>query len=117
MPKPEHIVDAKGRTLGRVASEAAKILAGKTSPAYVRNKAPNLVVKIVNAKSIHIPEKKHVQKLHIRYTGYPGGLKKARLEEVITKKGIAEPVRLAVYGMLPANKLRPVIMKNLKIEE
>ncbi|HEY4493433.1 MAG TPA: 50S ribosomal protein L13 [Candidatus Paceibacterota bacterium] len=111
------IIDAKGKTLGRVASEAAKLLAGKNLVSFARNKTPGTKVKVTNAKSLHIPEKKRLQKKYVRYTGYPGGLRNERLEEMIAKKGVAEPLREAIYGMLPSNKLRPRIMKNLSVEE
>ncbi|HEY9582908.1 MAG TPA: uL13 family ribosomal protein [Candidatus Paceibacterota bacterium] len=117
MNKETKIVDAKGRTIGRIASEAAKILCGKTSASFERHTARTTKVKITNAKLMHIPLKKQTGKGYVRYTGYPGGLRKQRLEEIITKKGVAEPLRLAIYGMVPANKLRAVVMRNLVIEE
>ncbi|MEK7536081.1 MAG: 50S ribosomal protein L13 [Patescibacteria group bacterium] len=110
-------IDAKDKTLGRVASEAAVALRGKSSASFERNVAPDVKVKIVNVAGMHIPEGKRKGKSYVRYTGYPGGLRSRTLEEMIEKKGIEEPLKLAVYGMIPNNKLRPVIMKNLIIEK
>lgn len=110
-------VDAKGKTLGRVASEAAILLRGKSSASFEREKLPKVKVKIINAGQMFISEKRRKTKEYVRYTGYPGGLRKERLEEMIAKKGIAEPLRKAIYGMIPGNKLRPQIMKYLEIAE
>ena len=112
----EYTIDAKGKTIGRLATNVAILLRGKGETSYSRNTAPAIVVKIINASNLFISEKKRHDKVYTRYTGYPGGLRKARLEEVLTKKGIEEPIKLAIYGMLPNNKLRRGIMKNLIIE-
>ena|SRR3989344_9245352 len=115
--KTEKVVDAKGRALGRVATEAAQLLRGKTAASFAPNILPTTRVRITNAGSLHIPEKKRKNKEYRRYTGYPGGLRSQMLEDVIIKKGIGEVLRLAVYGMLPNNKQRPRMMSNLSIEE
>ena len=111
----EYIIDAAGKTLGRVASEAAKILMGKTSPDYTPNKRSDVKVTITNASKLYIREKKRAQKTYVSYTGYPGGLRKASLSQMIGKKGHAEPLRRAVYRMLPRNTFRTARMKNLHI--
>ncbi|KKT75054.1 MAG: 50S ribosomal protein L13 [Parcubacteria group bacterium GW2011_GWB1_44_7] len=110
-------IDATGRTLGRIASEAAYILMGKNEPDYQPNIAGKTIVTITNASKIKVTEKKLTQKMYERYSGYPGGLKFLSLKEVVARKGFSEALRLAVYGMLPANKLRPLRMKRLKISE
>src|SRR3989344_4960266 len=112
----EYTIDAAGKTLGRVASEAAKALMGKTSPDYTPNKRSDVKVHVTNASKLYIREKKRVQKTYITYSGYPGGLKKERLQEITARKGPGEPLRLAVYRMLPRNTLCTNRMKNLKIE-
>ena len=117
MPVQIITIDAKDKTLGRVASEAATALRGKTSASFERNAVADVKVKIVNVSGMHIPEGKRKGKAYVRYTGYPGGLRSRTLEEMIEKKGIEEPIKLAVYGMIPNNKLRPIIMKNLIIEK
>lgn len=112
-----YTIDAEGKKLGRVASEVAMILMGKNKPTYKRNLAPDVLVKIENASKLDISEKKRGDKVYTRYSGYPGGLKSETLGEVIDKKTEAEALRRAVYGMLPANKLRKIMLSRLVIEE
>ena len=111
----EYTIDAAGKTLGRVASEAAKMLMGKTSADYTPNKRSDVKVTITNAAKLHISEKKRTQKTYVAYSGYPGGLRSARLGEVIARKGHAEPIRRAVLRMLTKNTFRVARMKNLHI--
>jgi large subunit ribosomal protein L13 len=113
----EYTLDAQGKSVGRVATEAAMKLMGKNTPAYKPNVAPDVSVRIVNAAQANISEKKKDEKTYERYSGYPGGLKSATMEEVIAKKGYGEVFRMAVKGMLPKNKLQSVMMKHLTVEE
>lgn len=113
----EYIVDAKGRTLGRVAAEAAQALLGKKSVHFVKNKVLPVTVTIVNATKLRIPEKKLDQKTYQRYTGYPGGLREMTLKDVIAKRGVADVLKRAVDGMIPRNKLRRERMKRLTITD
>lgn len=115
--KKEYVIDAAGRALGRVASEAAKVLRGKDTVEFVNNIAPKVTVKIINASRIDATAKKLKEKIYTHYTGHPGGLRETSLARMIEKKGWDEPVRKAVYGMLPSNRLRAVMMKNLIITE
>lgn len=110
-----YAIDAKGRALGRVASEAASALLGKKSPHYVKNFVLPVEVTITNASKLVIGEKKMVQKEYIHYTGYPGGLRTTTLSLLKEKKGIEEVLRRAVDGMIPRNKLRKERMKRLTI--
>ena len=110
-------IDAADKALGRVASEAAYVLMGKNEPNYEPNVAGKTIVTITNASKIKVTDKKLSQTMYERYSGYPGGLKFLSLKEVVTRKGFSEALRLAVYGMLPTNKLRPLRMKRLKISE
>ena len=112
-----HTIDAKNMRLGRVANKAAVLLMGKNLPTFRKNMVDTVSVKIINASKVDIPEKKLVEKKYVRYTGYPGGLRAPSMRDVIEKKGYTEIFRLAVYGMLPPNKLRPRMMKNLLITE
>ena len=112
-----HTINATGKSLGRTASQAAIFLMGKDSPAYERNKVLENKVQITNASKTKIDTRKLKTTIYTRYSGYPGGLKKETMEEVITKKGYSELYRRAVYGMLPSNKLRKIMMKNLTISE
>ncbi|MBY0110472.1 50S ribosomal protein L13 [Patescibacteria group bacterium] len=113
----EYTVDAKGRTLGRVASEAAHALLGKKSTSFVKNKVLPVQVTIVNAKKLMIREKMLKEKTYRRYTGYPGGLREMTLAEFIEKKGIAEVLKKTVDGMLPRNRLRKERMKRLTVND
>lgn len=115
--KKEHTIDATGKILGRVASEAAKVLRGKDEPSFERHILNTTKVQIVNASKLKLDPKKLISSDYVRYTGYPGGLKQLKLQQLIAKKGYSEPLRLAIYGMLPANKLRAKLMNNLTISE
>ena len=111
------IIDATGRTLGRVASEVATSLMGKTKATFERNQYCGLPVKVINASKIRITAKKLESIYHTRYSGIPGGLRILKGTETAEKKGLKELLKLAVYKMLPSNKLRRTMMKNLKIED
>jgi len=112
-----HTIDAQDKVLGRVASAAAKALMGKTSPDYVDNKVADVRVYIKNASKTKMTEKRMTETLHETYSGYPGGFKTKTNAKVIEKKGWIGLYELAVYGMLPSNKLRPLMMKRLTITE
>jgi large subunit ribosomal protein L13 len=110
------IIDAQGRTLGRVASETAGFLMGKNRPSYERNKYSGMPVKVINVSKLRITSRKLEQIYHTRYSGIPGGLRIMKGSYTVEKKGLKELIRLATYQMLPGNKLRREMMKNLKIE-
>lgn len=112
-----HKIDAEGKTFGRIASAAAKALMGKTSPDYVANKVADVRVYITNASKTKMSERRMTETLHEHYTGYPGGFKTATNEKIIKNKGWKALYELAVYGMLPPNKLRPLMMKRLTITD
>lgn len=112
-----HTIDATGKRLGRVASEAASILMGKDRTDFARNKNPNVQVLIENASKLNISEKKKEQKEYVTYSGYVGGQKHTPMEEVIEKKGYGEVVRRAVSGMLPKNRLQAPMLKRLTVSE
>jgi large subunit ribosomal protein L13 len=112
-----YTINAEGKSLGRVSSMAAKILMGKSSVDYLPNKLSAITVLIENASKTKMTQKKKDETIHERYSGYPGGLKTLTNAEILEKKGWKELYQLAVYGMLPANKLRPLMMKRLKIKE
>lgn len=113
----QKIIDAKGRTLGRVASEAAAILIGKNRPTYERNVYSGSPVKVINASKLSITAKKLAELFHARYSGYPGGLRILKGTEIAEKKGLKEVIKLSVFGMLPKNKLKKMMIKNFKIED
>ena len=113
----ELIIDAQNKRLGTIASEAAHKLMGKHEPTYSKHAPVPHQVKIINAAKLSLTDKKPKQKTYVRYSGYPSGLKILTMNQLIAKKGHAEVVRLAVYGMLPRNRQRPLAMKRLTITE
>ena len=110
-------IDAKGKKLGRVASQVAVILMGKNLTNQQRNVVPDISVKVSNASKLQIDSKKKTEKDYTSFSGYPGGLKKESMEKLIDRKGFSEVLKLAVYGMLPSNKLRAKMLNNLTITE
>lgn len=112
-----HTIDAESKKIGRVASQAAKILMGKASTAYKPNVVADVEVRIVNAGKADVDAKKKEGKVYTRYSGYPGGLIETKLAHLIEKKGLSEAFRIAVKGMLPKNKLQARMMKNLIVTE
>ena len=114
--KTEHSIDATGKKLGRVASGVAHILLGKNSTSFAKNVVAQIHVTVENVELLDVPERKRTGKIYTRYSGYPGGLKKATLKEVIDKKGMGEALSMAVKNMLPNNRLRKARMKNLVIK-
>lgn len=113
----KYIIDAKGKKLGRIATDAAHHLMGKHKTDFAKNVVADIEVEITNASSLNIDSKKLVQKKYARYSGYPGGLAFRSMQEMINKKGYEEIVRKAVYGMLPGNRLRPLLMKRLSVHD
>ena len=111
----KYTIDAKGKRLGHIATDAAHHLMGKHEVSFTKNTVCDTEVEIVNASGLNIPTKKLDQNKYLRYSGYPGGLKERTLQEVIDKKGFEEVIEKAVFGMLPGNKLRPLLMKKLTV--
>jgi large subunit ribosomal protein L13 len=116
-PRGVHTINAAGKRLGRVASEAAKILIGKHLTDFTRNDAGTASVRIENASKIVLDEKKSIQKKHKRYSGYPGGLKEETFSSVAARRGYGELLRHAIKGMLPKNKLQALRMKRVSVTE
>jgi large subunit ribosomal protein L13 len=113
----KHTIDATAKVPGRIATQVAVILMGKDRTDFTRNKIPNVEVEVMNARLMKLEAKKLKDKAYYTHSLYPGGLKKESLSHVIETKGAKEVLRRAVYGMLPKNKLRPRMMKNLKIKD
>ncbi|MDB5266041.1 MAG: ribosomal protein large subunit ribosomal protein [Parcubacteria group bacterium] len=110
-----YTIDAKGKSLGRVASDAAQALLGKKSVHYVQNAVLPVRVTIINASKLAMTEKRIANKVYVHYTGYPGGLRKTPMSRMMDKKGIEEVMRKTVDGMIPRNKLRKDRMKRLTV--
>jgi len=117
METKEYKIDATGKIIGRVASQAAKVLMGKDSVNYKANVAPAIKVHIEHAAKAKISPQKLEQKEYKSFSGHPSGLKIRTMQEVIDKHGYEKLFENAVYGMLPSNKLRSVYMKNLIVTE
>ncbi len=109
-----YLVDAEGKTLGRLASEIAKILMGKHKPQYSPNMVLGDFVVVINADKIKVTGKKLTQKIYYRHSGYLGNLKAIPLK-LMLEKHPERVIQLAVRGMLPKNKLRKRMMKRLKV--
>lgn len=115
--KETHTIDATGMVLGRLSSQVAKLLMGKNIPGFEKHIHSGSSVTVLNAAAMKITEKRKKETMHESYSGYPGGLSYKNNARIIEKKGYAELIRLAVYGMLPSNRLRPLMMKKLTIKE
>ena len=113
----EHTIDAQGKKLGRVASQAPVLLMGKNKATFKKSVYIPQKVKIINASKLQVSSKKLEDVSHVRYTGYPGGLIKERLALVVGRKGYRELVRHAIEGMIPANRTKKKIMKYLTVSE
>lgn len=109
-----HLIDLKGKTLGRISTEIAKLLMGKSKPYFVRNLDCGDYVVVINAKETKVTGKKESQKEYYRYSGYPGGLKKETLSE-LKKRKPEEVIIHTVKGMLPQNKLRDRMLGRLYV--
>jgi large subunit ribosomal protein L13 len=113
----KYTLDAENKKIGRIATQAAVYLMGKNISLFKRNSIPEVTVEIKNASKASVGETKMLTKTYSRYSGYPGGLKQPTMEQVIAKKGYSEIFREAILGMLPKNKLRSKMIKNLIITE
>ena len=109
-----YVVDARGKILGRLASEVAKILRGKGKPAWTPHLDVGDFVIIVNAKDVRLTGRKLEQKELRWYTGYPGGLKGIKYADLLRKNPV-KAVEHAVRGMLPKNRLGRKMFRKLKV--
>lgn len=109
-----HTIDAEGKTLGRLAGQIADLLRGKSKPTYLPNVDGGDHVKVINASKIKLSGKKIDQKIYFRHTGYLGNQKEFTAKMMMSKDP-TQVIWKAVYGMIPANKLRKPQMKRLKI--
>ena len=109
-----YLVDADGQTLGRLASNIAKVLKGKHKPTYTPHLNTGDFIVVVNAERVHVTGNKREAKTYERYSGYPGGLRSRTLEEQLARRP-EEPLREAVRGMLQHNTLGGEMLKRLKV--
>lgn len=109
-----YLVNAKGKVLGRMASELAKILRGKKKSTYTPHLDTGDFVVVVNAEKVVLTGKKMKDKIYYRHTGYPGGIREMSAEKLLAKKP-TEMIRIAVKGMLPKNSLGRQMLRKLKV--
>lgn len=107
-----YVVDAEGQTLGRLASEVAKVLRGKNKPIFTPHVDTGDYVIVINAEKIAVTGKKLDQKVYYHHSDYVGGMKETTLREKIAKKP-EEVIELAVKGMLPKGPLGRQMYKKL----
>jgi large subunit ribosomal protein L13 len=109
-----YVVDAAGKTLGRLASEIASILRRKNKPTFTPHVDSGDNVIVVNAEKVAVTGKKLKEKIYVTYSGFPGGKKEITLAEMLAKKP-EEVVKHAVKGMLPKGKLGRQMFKKLHV--
>ena len=108
------VVDASGKTLGRLATQIASVLKGKTKPIYTRHVDTGDFVIVVNAEKIHLTGRKLDQKVYYRHSGYPGGLKSITAGKLIKTKP-ERIIKMAIQGMLPKTQLGKAMLSKLKV--
>jgi large subunit ribosomal protein L13 len=108
------VVDATGKTLGRLATQVADTLRGKRKPEYTPHCDVGDFVIVVNAEKVAVTGRKREQKLYRRHSGYPGGLRTKTLGDMLERRP-EEVIRLAVKGMLPRSRLARAQLRKLKV--
>ncbi len=109
-----YLVDAKDKVLGRLCTTIANKLRGKDKPVFSPHMDCGDYVVVINADKIKLTGKKMTDKKYARHSGYPGGYKEDSAKDLMAKKP-TKMLELAVYGMLPKNRLRKVFMDKLKV--
>lgn len=109
-----HLIDVKDQVLGRISTQIAKLLMGKSKPYFVRNLDCGDFVVVINAKDVKVTGKKETLKKYYSYSGYPGGFKAEALGD-LRKRRPTEIIKHAVSGMLPQNRLKSKMLKRLLI--
>lgn len=114
MERKTYTIDADGKILGRLAGEVVLLLRGKDKPDFEYREDRGNSVTVFNIDKIKVSGKKPEQKIYYRHSGYHGGLKKTAYKDLFAKNP-GEVLRKAVNNMLPKNRLRPQMLKRLKI--
>jgi large subunit ribosomal protein L13 len=109
-----YIVDASGKTLGRLASQIAAVIRGKHQPTYTPHMDMRNFVVVINAQEVEVTGRKSEQKKYYRHSGYPGGIKSTDFSDMM-EHNPEKIISIAVKGMLPHNKLGRVLGKHLKV--
>ncbi|MCL2768640.1 MAG: 50S ribosomal protein L13 [Solirubrobacterales bacterium] len=108
------VLDANGKTLGRLATQIAELLRGKRKPAYTPHIDTGDFVVVINAEKVAVTGNKRAEKRYYRHSGYPGGLRSRTFEQMIERRP-EEVIRLAVKGMMPRNRLSRKQLTKLKV--
>ena len=114
MNRDWYVVDAAGKTLGRLATEIARRLRGKHKPIYTPHVDTGDYIVVVNADKVHVTGRKATDKMYYHHTGYIGSLKSANFEKM-QEKAPGRVIELAVKGMLPKNPLGRAMFRKLKV--
>jgi len=114
MAKQTITIDAKGKSPGRVATEVVRLLSGKNDPSWAPNRLPEISVIVTNAAEISASAVRDKTKVYRRHSGAPGGFREVPFSKMFANKP-EEVIRLAVYGMLPHNRLRARALRNLTV--
>lgn len=109
-----YVIDAEGKVLGRVAAKVASILRGKEKATYAPHQEVGDYVVVINADKIVVTGRKVTQKMYYRHSGYVGGMKATNFESLIARHP-ADPLELAIKGMLPKGPLGRKLFKNVKV--
>lgn len=109
-----YIIDASGKSLGRVAAKAVTLLRGKNKPTFAYNQETGDYVIIINADKVQVTGNKFKDKTYYRHTGFAGGLKAVTFERLVARHP-TQPLELAIKGMLPKGPLGRKLAKNVKI--
>jgi len=109
-----HIVDASGKTLGRMATEIATVLRGKHKPTYAPHVDNGDFVIVINASKVHLSGTKENKKMYQKYSGFSGGLVK-KPASFVRERDPERIVRQAVWGMIPRNRQGRQVIRRLKV--
>jgi len=109
-----YIIDATGKTLGRMASEIASRLRGKHKAEYTPHVDTGDYIVVVNAEKVHVTGKKFTDKVYYKHTGFPGGIRSMTFEKMM-ERSPEKIISIAVKGMLPKNPLGRAMFRKLKI--
>lgn len=108
------VINAEGKTLGRLATEIASRLRGKHKPVYTPHVDTGDYIVVINAEKVHVTGNKRSDKMYHRHSEFPGGLKSMNFEKLVVKHP-GQPIELAVKGMLPRNPLGRAMFRKLKV--
>lgn len=111
-----HTIDAAGKRLGKVATEAASVLLGKNNPAFAKHIMEDVSVQITNASKMNISDKKGTE-IYQSFSGWPGGRRTETLDHLGKRLGYAEVLKRSIAGMLPSNKHKKPLLLKLVITE